>query len=154
MTGIPQQEAGVIAVGVDGSASSAAALRWAAQQARATGGSLLAITSWHYPNAYGAEGSLDGDWRPDQDAAEIQAHALAAAADVLDGVAVETLIPEGQAAGVLVEASKKVNLLVVGSRGHGQFTGVLLGSVSEFCAAHSECPVVIVHEHHVRAPGA
>jgi nucleotide-binding universal stress UspA family protein len=67
---------------------------------------------------------------------------------------VETLIPEGQAAGVLVEASKKVNLLVVGSRGHGQLAGVLLGSVSEFCAAHSECPVVIVHEHHVSARNA
>ena len=154
MAVIPQRQAGVVAVGVDGSASSAAAVRWAAQQARATGASLLAITSWHYPNAYGAEGALDGDWRPDQDAAQIQAHALAAAADVLDGIAVETLVPEGQAASVLVEASKKADLLVVGSRGHGQFTGVLLGSVSEYCAAHSECPVVVVHAHHVSARAA
>jgi nucleotide-binding universal stress UspA family protein len=130
-------------------------LRWAAQQARATGASLLAITSWHYPNAYGYEGALDdGEWRPDQDAAQIQAHALAGAADVLDGIAVETLVTEGQTAVVLVDASKKVDLLVVGSRGHGQLTGVLLGSVSEYCAAHSECPVVVVHAHHVSAQAA
>jgi nucleotide-binding universal stress UspA family protein len=145
------QRAGVIAVGVDGSASSVAALRWAALQARATGAALLAVTSWHYPNVYGYVVPLADDWRPDQEAARIQADALAGAADVLDGTVVESLVTEGQAAAVLVDASKQVDLLVVGSRGHGELTSVVLGSVSEYCAAHSECPVVVVRAHHLGA---
>jgi nucleotide-binding universal stress UspA family protein len=151
---VAPQQAGVIAVGVDGSASSVAALKWAGQQARATGARLVAITSWHYPNAYGFAVPLSDDYRPDQEAARIQADALAAAADVLDGVGTEKVVAEGQAAIVLVDASKRADLLVVGTRGHGEVAGLLLGSVSEYCAAHAECPVVVVRAHHVSAPVA
>jgi nucleotide-binding universal stress UspA family protein len=148
MTSLSTQAAPVIVVGVDGSPSSAAALRWAGRQARATGASLRVITSWHDPSAYGYEVPLPSDWRPDQEAARIQADALAAAADELDGVTVETSVSEGQAAAVLVEASAKADLLVVGSRGHGELAGILLGSVSEYCAAHADCPVVVVRGRH------
>jgi len=59
-------------------------------------------------------------------------------------VEIDTLVVEGHPAEVLVEASSHADLLVVASRGHGQFGGMLLGSVSQHCATHAHCPVVIV----------
>jgi nucleotide-binding universal stress UspA family protein len=56
---------------------------------------------------------------------------------------------QGQAAGVLLHASRDADLLVVGSRGLGGFRGLLLGSVSRQCVDHASCPVVVVR--HVNA---
>jgi nucleotide-binding universal stress UspA family protein len=53
---------------------------------------------------------------------------------------------EGHLASVLTEQSKNASLIVVGSRGHGEFAGMLLGSVSEFLATHARCPVLVVRE--------
>ena len=50
---------------------------------------------------------------------------------------------QGHPAPLLVEASKGADLLVVGSRGHGEFVGMLIGSVSEYCATNARCPVLI-----------
>jgi nucleotide-binding universal stress UspA family protein len=58
---------------------------------------------------------------------------------------VSTLVAEGNAARALLDASDTAELLVVGSRGHGGFTGVLVGSVSQQCVHHAKCPVVVVH---------
>jgi nucleotide-binding universal stress UspA family protein len=57
---------------------------------------------------------------------------------------VRTSIGRGAAAGVLLDAARDADLLVVGSRGLGGFRGLLLGSVSSKMAAHAPCPVVIV----------
>jgi nucleotide-binding universal stress UspA family protein len=59
------------------------------------------------------------------------------------GLTIEETVAEGHAAPVLVEASKGADLLVVGSRGHGEFVGMLIGSVSEYCAGHAACPVLV-----------
>ena len=59
-------------------------------------------------------------------------------------VQIETRVIEGRPAATLVEESRGADLLVVGSRGHGGFTELLLGSVSHQCAHHAECPVLIV----------
>ena len=57
---------------------------------------------------------------------------------------IERVVAEGPAGQVLVEAAKEADLLVVGSRGHGGFAGLLLGSVSQQCAHHASCAIVIV----------
>jgi nucleotide-binding universal stress UspA family protein len=61
-----------------------------------------------------------------------------------DDVTVEQRLVDAPAAAALIEAAKDAELLVVGSRGHGGFTGLLLGSVSQQVANHAPCPVVII----------
>jgi len=60
------------------------------------------------------------------------------------GVPVERSVVEGPAAQVLLRAAAGADLLVLGSRGRGGFAGLLLGSVSQQCAHHAPCPLVIV----------
>jgi len=59
-------------------------------------------------------------------------------------VKISTTVREGNAAKVLLDASKGADLLVVGSRGHGGFAEALLGSVSQHCVHHAPCPIVII----------
>jgi nucleotide-binding universal stress UspA family protein len=59
-------------------------------------------------------------------------------------VDVESVVVQGHPAKVLVDASVGAQLLVVGSRGHGGFAGLLLGSVSEYVIAHASCPVLVI----------
>ena len=70
--------------------------------------------------------------------------ALQEVAPEAEGVEIERRVTEGSAAAVLIEASRDADLLVVGSRGHGGFTGLRLGSVSRQCVSHASCPVVVV----------
>jgi len=134
-----------IVVGVDGSPSSIAALRWARRIGQAVGADLEAVTTWEFPASYGV-GAVPLDWRPDVDAAQQLADALTAAFGSPEPAGITRQIREGHAAPVLVEASAGAEMLVVGSRGHGGFVGLLLGSVSAYCAEHASCPVVVVHE--------
>jgi nucleotide-binding universal stress UspA family protein len=60
------------------------------------------------------------------------------------GLDAETNVCHGQAADALVQQAEGADLLVVGSRGHGGFSGLLLGSVGQQCAHHAPCPTVIV----------
>jgi nucleotide-binding universal stress UspA family protein len=138
-----------IVVGVDGSPSAAAALRWAARQARLTDARLSVVTSWRHPRPYGYDlPDLEG-WRPDEAAAQVQRDMLADVAAELASVDVRTELVEGDPAVSLLNAVKDAALLVVGSRGHRELAGMLLGSVSEYCATHAECPVVVVRSSHL-----
>lgn len=135
---------GAIVVGVDGSPSSIAALRRAASIARALDRPLLPVITWLYPTGYAGYGYV-GDWSPEADAQEIMATALSTSFP--DGAPPRTtpVVREGIAARVLIDASREAYMLVLGSRGHGGFVGLLLGSVSAACAEHATCPVLIMH---------
>ena len=132
-----------IVVGADGSAGSQEALRWAGGQARATHTSLLAVMSWRWPDAYGyAAMPSDVDW--ERDASEVLVSAVRQLSEDFPDVQIEQRLLEGRAAPLLIDAARSASLLVVGSRGHGAFAGMLLGSVSEHCVRQAPCPVVVV----------
>ncbi len=133
-----------IVVGVDGSDHSKLALRWAVRLARSFGARIEAVSSWEFPTTYGWA-ALPTEWNPGQDMAKV----LTATVDEVLGSdrptdLVETVL-EGGAAMVLLARSESALMLVVGSRGHGGFAGLLLGSVSASVAEHATCPVLVVH---------
>jgi nucleotide-binding universal stress UspA family protein len=143
--------AGRIVVGVDGSASSKTALRWAVEQAGRTGARVQVIIAWHYPAMVGGYAWAPVSVMEAANFAEVAektaAETIAEVVDPASTVSIETCVREGNAAGLLIEAAEGAELLVVGSRGHGGFTSALLGSVSLHCAQHSPCPIVIVRGH-------
>jgi nucleotide-binding universal stress UspA family protein len=130
-----------IVVGVDGSASSKAALDWAIRQAKLTGAVVDAVIAWHYPAAYGYPVPDDADY--ERLAAEVVTDAIAEVAGPVD---IRPKVMEGNPAAVLLAASAGAELLVIGSRGHGGFVEALLGSVSQHCVHHAACPVVIIRD--------
>ncbi len=135
----------VIVVGVDGSVPSKAALRWALNQATLSHARIRAVAAWEFPAFY----SWEGGPMPPEEFEQTARTSLDAAVDeaVNTGdfrISIEREVRHGHSAQVLLDASADAELLVVGSRGHGSFYGALLGSVSQRCAVHSECPVVIV----------
>lgn len=140
----------VIMVGVDQSAGAKEALRFAYEEAALRQATLRAVHAWQFGHigATGLEGGLPvvgGDPREFRDAAAAALdQTLSEAIPDLGDVEVERRVVEGTPAAVLVEESRAADLLVVGSRGHGGFAQLLLGSVSQQCAQHAACPVVIV----------
>jgi nucleotide-binding universal stress UspA family protein len=135
------EPAGRIVVGVDGSPASLHALRFAHRQADLTGAELYAVTTWTYPLSF--DDPVDPtDWQAN--AETILDTALGEALAASDAAGVLRHVAEGHPAGVLLASVEAADLLVVGSRGHGGFAGMLLGSVSQHVAAHSPCPVVVV----------
>jgi len=133
-----------IVVGVDGSESSLAALDWAVHQAELTGAMLEAVTTWEWPTSYGWSPPYPSDWDPSADAQEVLADAVKRIRQTHSGVGLKTNVVESHPAPALVELSLRADLLVVGSRGHGEFVGMLLGSVSEHCVTNAHCPVVVM----------
>lgn len=148
-----------IVVGVDGSPEAKRALRWALVEASLRGTPVRAVSVWHLPvevaPAIGpilpvpvyepADADREEDLRRrtqeqlDATVTEVERE-IPEAADVH----VEQHVVAGHAAEMLIEAAADAELLVVGSRGRGGFAGLLLGSVSQACAHHARCPVVIV----------
>jgi nucleotide-binding universal stress UspA family protein len=145
---------GTIVVGVDGSNASKAALRWAAEEARLRGARLQAVYVFeHSPSwqmyGYSAEiAAIPVSAMPDDQHSRELAQSLVdrLVADLGDlGVEVEAIAHEDRRpAHALVERSRDADLLVVGSRGRGGFAGLVLGSVSQQCAQHASCPVVVM----------
>jgi nucleotide-binding universal stress UspA family protein len=137
-----------IVVGIDGSEHSDRALAWAIEQAKLRSARLQVVSVWHVPAlVYGGPGfapqldsAVDEAFK---DVADESARAASRTAREAD-VDVEMDVEHGQTVDRLLEAAEGADMLVVGSRGHGGFTGLLLGSVSAQCAHHAPCPLVIV----------
>jgi nucleotide-binding universal stress UspA family protein len=141
-----------VVVGVDGSRGSSEALHWAIAEARLRNAPLRAIHAWPYLQPavppllgypYSAE-SVDFIVEDRQQAAEQMLERATSELASVHDIEIERVIGEGSAARVLIDAVGEDDLLVVGSRGHGGFSSLLLGSVSQQCAQHAPCPVVIV----------
>ena len=115
---------GRIVVGVDGSPESQQALRWAAEQARLAGSTLLAVLAWQLPVGYGLADLPAPDWSAH--ASQSLATAVAAARDKDDAATVEQEVVEGETAEMLLRRALDADLLVVASRGRGGFRGLLL----------------------------
>jgi nucleotide-binding universal stress UspA family protein len=135
-----------IVAGVDGSDSSIKALRWAARQAEFTDSVLEVITTWEWPQTYGWAAPLPSDYDPQSNAEALVNDAVAKVRAGHPQLTVRTEVVEGHPAPVLIDASRTADLLVIGSRGHGEFAGMLLGSVSEHCVTNAHCPVVVMRD--------
>ncbi len=144
-TGEPQR-AGRIVVGCDGSPAGTAALGWAAGMAESTGATVEVIATWQWPTGYGAGPMFPSGYDPSADAARIVREAIGTAATDHPAVEFVPLVVEGHPAKVLVDASRGAELLALGSRGHGEVGGLLLGSVTAHCAAHAHCPVLVFRD--------
>jgi nucleotide-binding universal stress UspA family protein len=141
-----------VVVGVDGSESSKRALAWAAYIADSTGAVVEAVTSWMFPLSYGWAVALT------ESPADSMEKVLTETVDEIFGPQrpddMRLIIREGHAAKVLLDVSEGAVMLVVGSRGHGGFAGLLLGSVSASVAEHATCPVLVVHGDHLPPKGS
>jgi nucleotide-binding universal stress UspA family protein len=141
---------GRIVVGVDNSPASKTALRAAARIAELTGATLDAVGVWEFPISYVAYGYAQGfgphtDWNPEKTA---RRRLTATLDDVFgpnrpEGLRMCLLL--GDPAKRILEQAEGASLVVVGSRGHRSFAGLMLDSVSTKCAEGAHCPVLIVH---------
>jgi len=143
MTAAQPSGTGRIVVGIDGSPSSIDALAWAAHQADLTGSSLEIVMTWQLPSSYGWAVPVPDDFDPEEDVRKALETVVAAVRAEHPDVSIDSRVVSGHPAPILVRASKGADLLVVGSRGHGEFVGMLIGSVSEYCATNAHCPVLV-----------
>ena len=141
-----------IVVGVDGSPSSTNALRWAHRVGSALDLAIDAVSCWDFPAEYGV-GLVPVAYNPEVDTKRVLGDALAAAFGHQVPAGLRSATHQGHPAKVLIELSAGADMLVVGSRGHGGFVGLMIGSVSAHCAEHATCPVVVVHGEVDPSPG-
>ncbi|MDA8261771.1 MAG: universal stress protein [Actinomycetota bacterium] len=137
-------QANRVVVGIDGSAAADEALAWAAEEARVRGAVLEIDHVWNLPNlGYGGFVAQIDDF--EKDAKELLEKVAAEARKNYPDLTIEANLLEGPAAPALIVRGKLADLLVVGSRGHGGFAGLMLGSVSQQLVHHAEFPIVVVH---------
>jgi nucleotide-binding universal stress UspA family protein len=142
-----------VVAAVDGSAGSRAALRFAVDDAVRRGVAVEAVIAFRSPD-YMLDFDVMGQADVDKMRARLRADAESRVRALVDEVTAGATgpLPEigiravhGAPSHVLIQASQSADLLVVGSRGHGEFSSVLLGSTSMQVALHATCPVTVVH---------
>jgi nucleotide-binding universal stress UspA family protein len=153
---------GTIVVGIDGSPGSDGALRWAMDEARLRGSKLRVVHVYDLPQVALSEAGVGAAGIPAptvmtrDDAERVQSSAEEQARGIVEGALqraggeaadrpdTEVAVLGGPVAQTLIDAGRDAELLVLGSRGRGGFLGLLLGSVTQQCAHHPPCPVVIL----------
>ncbi len=133
-----------IVVGMDGSPNGDAALKWALDEADARGGEIIAVFCWQVP-FLSFPGAFDREEL--EKAGENFIAQKVREVEPAPKVPLFTLVAEGDPAESLTIVSRDADLLVVGTRGRSPFTGLVLGSVSQRCAAAAQCPVLLVKWH-------
>ena len=136
-----------VVVGVDGSPSSRKALTWAAAEAAEHGASLVVVNVWEHTLVPPA-GSVSVSEKYVPDSSQRTAEELLTEIKEVLGedppVVVQPTVKQGNPAKVLIEQSTDADLLVVGTRGHGGFRGLVLGSVSQHVAGYAKCSVAVI----------
>lgn len=140
---ISSSENAPVIVAVDGSTSSIQALRKATEFAATLQTELLIITCWKAPEFYNDVVHPNAEIF-EEEAKQQQATAIIKAFDSGCPVPARRRLTHGRPAAELIKASEQAQLLVLGTRGHGEFTSLILGSVSLECIAHAHCPVLTV----------
>jgi nucleotide-binding universal stress UspA family protein len=140
-----------IVVGVDGSDSSVRAARWAIEEASLRSTAVRIVCAFQAPAAWlGMGEALGATMTTGLSEDDLRSYSNSTINSVLDqierpeGLEVIADPQMGHASDVLIAASKQAELLVVGSRGHGDIGSVLLGSTGMHCVHHAACPVVVV----------
>jgi len=123
--------AGAVVVGIDGSRDSGTAADWAVTHAMTEHRDLVVLCS-------------SGDRSAHPDLLDIVTRLITEQ----PLARVHTLVTEDDPGDALVEASRRASIVVVGSRGLGKVTGLLLGSVGATVVRHGHCPIVVVRPHH------
>jgi nucleotide-binding universal stress UspA family protein len=101
------------------------------------------VITWELPTTFGWVPFYPEDFNPGADAQRAADEEVAAVLHDYPDVEVQTTVVEGHPAPTLVQASRGAQLLVLGSRGHGEFAGMLLGSVAQHCVSTAHCPVLV-----------
>jgi nucleotide-binding universal stress UspA family protein len=148
-TAFPAAPTGQVVVGVDGSEVSAAAIRFAFQEAARR---HIGITAVHaaMPTRQHPSLHVPADIVEQVDR-QLFAEAMDSKRVLVPGIDVETKLVHSHPAQALIDEADGAELIVVGSRGRGGFTGMLLGSVSQAVLHHAACPVAVVHPHRTKA---
>jgi nucleotide-binding universal stress UspA family protein len=131
-----------IVVGVDGSPCATRALEYAAHQAAHEGAVLVIVSVYALP---ATENEMFVSIGLLKDAAEAVVHeAVEHVAEIAPDVVTKGEHVLGAPGPILVAASEEASALVVGTRGHGQTVGLLIGSVSEYVLHHASCTTIVV----------
>lgn len=136
-----------VVAGVDGSDIALRAATWAAAEAARRRVALRLVTAFGWVDEHPAGHPAAGGRYRDELRSAARQHldaAITAVRSVAPGVAVDGELVVGYPMGVLADEARRAQLLVIGDRGRGGFTGLLLGSVAVAMAAHAACPVVVV----------